>query len=96
MMEHYRAANDLNAARTKVSQLDLSEARARLAAESFERELGAVYRDPPAARFVEALASTGLQPKQVPLAVGQRVQIISGPFKGVTGIVLEYADVNGC
>lgn len=41
------------------------------------------------ARFVEALAPTGLQPKQVPLAGGQRVRIISGPFKGVTGIVLE-------
>lgn len=41
------------------------------------------------ARFAEALAATGLQPKQVPFEEGQCVQITSGPFEGVKGIVLE-------
>lgn len=48
--EHYLAAQGLNAARARVSQLDIAEGRARVTAERFGRALSAAYCDPGAAR----------------------------------------------
>lgn len=41
-------------------------------------------------RFIDALATTGMEPTPAPyFAEGERVRVTDGPFKGVTGMVLE-------
>lgn len=41
------------------------------------------------ARFATALAESKIEPRQVRFREGQRVRIVSGPFEGIEGIVLE-------
>lgn len=41
-------------------------------------------------RFVEILATVGIEPERRPLvAEGQKVRIMEGPFEGVEGVVIE-------
>lgn len=61
--EHYAATQALSAARAKLSQLEASEARVRVADERFDQTLAAVYREPAQARqaFDRAAVERGIE-----------------------------------